>query len=159
QGSPFLSIDTAPAEAAKLRRGEVFAAPVTPNMPLKVPGGLIHDWTGSIFIPNARVGDVLRVVHDYSQYGALYHPNILNAKPLASSESDDRFSMLLVNKSFFAKSALDSDCHSTFTRLDDQRWYSVTETTRVQEIADFGGASQYTLPEGHGAGMIWRLHS
>jgi hypothetical protein len=159
QETPFLTIDALPAEATKLRQGDIIASPAAPNVPVKVPAGLIHDWTGAIFIPNVEVRDVLQVVRDYGRYKTVYQPNVVSAKPLETSEWEDRFSMVVMNKSFFAKSALDSDYHSTFTRLDDQRWYSVSETTRVQEVAEFGGPSQYMLPQDHGTGIIWRLHS
>jgi hypothetical protein len=159
QGNSFLAIDALPGEAAKLRQGNIIASPAASNVPVKVPAGLIHDWTGAIFIPNAALRDVLQVVRDYGQYKAVYHPNVVSAKSLEASEWEDRFSMVIMNKSFFAKSALDSDYHSTFTRLDDQRWYSVSETTRVQEVAEYGGPSSYMLPQGHGTGIIWRLVS
>ena len=159
QGTPFLAIDALPAEAAKLRQGDIIAAPAAPNVPIKVPAGLIHDWTGAIFIPNAALRDVLQVVRDYGEYKTVYHLNVVSAEPLETAEWEDRFSMVVMNKSFFAKSAIDSDYHSTFTRLDDQRWYSVSETTRVQEVAEYGGTSPYILPQGHGTGIIWRLYS
>src|SRR5580693_4760923 len=125
----------------------------------KFPAGLIHDWTGAIFNPNAALRDVLQVVRDYGQYKAVYHPNVVSAKSLETSEWEDRFSMVIMNKSFFAKSAFDSDYHSTFTQVDDQRWYSVSETTRVQEVAKYGGPTSYMLPQNHGTGIIWRLLS
>jgi hypothetical protein len=159
QETPFLTIDALPAEATKLRQGDIIASPAAPNVPVKVPAGLIHDWTGAIFIPNAALRDVLQVVRDYGQYKAVYHPNVVSAKSLETSEWEDRFSMVIMNKSFFAKSALDSDYHSTFTQMDDQRWYSVSETTRVQEVAEYGGPSSYMLPQDHGTGIIWRLLS
>jgi hypothetical protein len=159
QGNLFLAIDAHPAAASRLRQGDIIAVPAASNVPVKVPAGLIHDWTGAIFIPNATVRDVQRVVRDYGQYKTVYHPNVVSAKPLEISEWEDRFSMVVMNKSFFAKSALDSDYHSTFTKLDDQRWYSVSETTRVQEVAEYGGPSQYMLPQDHGTGIIWRLYS
>jgi hypothetical protein len=159
QETPFLTIDALPAEAAKLRRGDIIAAPAASNVPVKIPAGLIHDWTGAIFIPNAALRDVLQVVRNYGQYKTVYHPSVVSAKPLETSEWEDRFSMVVTNKSFFAKSALDSDYHSTFTQLDDQRWYSVSETTRVQEVAEYGSPSPYMLPQDHGTGIIWRLNS
>jgi hypothetical protein len=159
QGNLFLAIDVLPGEAARLRQGDIIAAPASLNVPIKIPGGLIHDWTGAIFIPNAALRDVLQVVRDYGQYKTVYHPNVVSAKPLETSEWEDRFSMVVMNKSFFAKSALDGDYHSTFTQLDDQRWYSVSETTRVQEVAEYGGSSPYMLPQDHGTGIIWRLYS
>lgn len=158
-GSPFLSIDAEPAQAAKLRQGEILASPAAPNVPVKVHGGLIHDWTGAIFIPNATVPDILRVTRDYAHYNTVFHPNVVSAKPLETGDWEDTFSMMVMNTSFFAKSALDSDYRSEFTRLDDQRWYSTTETTRVQEISDYGSPSEHMLPEGHGIGIIWRLYS
>jgi hypothetical protein len=159
QGNLFLAIDALPTEAAKLRRGDIIASPAASNVPVKVPSGLIHDWTGAIFIPNAALRDVLQVVRDYGQYETVYHPNVVSAKPQETSDWEDRFSMVVMNKSFFAKSALDGDYHSTFTEIDDQRWYSVSETTRVQEVAEYGGPSPHMLPEDHGTGIIWRLYS
>jgi|SRR5580700_8709368 hypothetical protein len=157
-GTSFLSIDAEHA-AAKLRQGEIIVSPARPNVPVKVRSGLIHDWTGAIFIPNASIGDVMRVVRDYDHYRAIYHPNVVGSKPLEIGETEDRFSIVIMNKSFFAKGALDSDYRSIFVRIDDQHWYSTSETTRVQEVADYGAASQYLLPEEHGKGIIWKLYS
>jgi hypothetical protein len=158
-GSCFLSIDAIPGEAAKLRQGHVAVSPAEPDVPVKVPSGLIHDWAGAIFVPNASLSDVVRVVRDYQQYDIVYHPTVVSSKPLDTSQWEDRFSMVLVNKSFFAKRALESDYHSTFVRLDDKRWYSISKATRVQEISRYGSSSQYTLPEDQGTGLIWRLYS
>lgn len=80
------------------------------------PTELIHDWAGAIFIPKASMGDVMRVVRDYDRYQAIYHPNVAGSKPIETGECEDRFSMVIMNKSFFAKSALDSDYRSIFTR-------------------------------------------
>jgi hypothetical protein len=96
-------------------------------------------------------------VRDHGQYKTVYHPNVVSAEPLQTAEWEDRFSMVVMNKSFFAKSALNGDYHSTFTQIDDQRWYSVSETTRVQEVAEYGGPSSYMLPQDDGTGIIWRL--
>jgi hypothetical protein len=159
EGNLFLAIDALPAEAAQLRRGDIIASPAASNVPVKVPSGLIHDWTGAIFIPNATLRDVLQVVRDYGQYETVYHPNVVSAKPLETSDWEDRFSMVVMNKSFFAKSALDGDYHSTFTQIDDQRWYAVSETTRIQEVVEYGGPSPHMLPKDHGTGIIWRLYS
>ena len=158
-GSPFLSIDAEPAEAAKVRQGEIVASPAAPNVPLKVHNGLIHDWTGVVFIPDATVPDVLRVTRDYGQYKAVFHPNVVSAKALQTDEWEDSFSMVVMNTSFFAKGALDSDYRSVFTRLDDHRWYSISQTTRIQEVSEYGSPAQHALPEGHGTGIIWSLYS
>lgn len=33
-----------------------------------VPNGLIHDWIGAVFTPNATIDGLLSVVRDYSRY-------------------------------------------------------------------------------------------
>jgi hypothetical protein len=158
-GRPFLSLDAIPGQAARLKDGEIAVSPAGPSVPIKVPSGLIHDWTGAIFIPGVRLNDVLHVVRDYQQYKDIYHPNVVASKATDAGEWQDRFSLLLMNKSLFAKAAFDTDYRSSYTRVDDQRWYSVSETTRVQEIAEFGSPSQRILPEDQGTGLIWRLYS
>jgi hypothetical protein len=118
QGTPFLAIDALPGEAAKLRQGDIIASPAAPNVPVKVPAGLIHDWTGAIFIPNAALRDVLQVVRDYGQYKTVYHPNVVSAEPLQTAEWEDRFSMVVMNKSFFAKAYLRDDGQAAKLRSD-----------------------------------------
>ena len=59
----------------------------------------------------------------------------------------------------FHKSALDSVYKSSQVRVDDVRRYTVAQTTRIQEIAEYGSGKQHTLPEGEGPGLIWRLFS
>ena len=78
---------------------------------------------------------------------------------MAHNASDDEFSMLLMNKAFFLKTALDADYQTTNVRLDERRFYSVSRTTRVQEIQDYGRPGEHHLPEGEGGGYIWKLFS
>lgn len=65
EGPSFLSIGGDAAAAAKLREGEIIVSPATAKVPT---AGLIHDWVGAIFIPNATMGDVMKVVRDYEHY-------------------------------------------------------------------------------------------
>ena len=67
--------------------------------------------------------------------------------------------MVLVNKSFFKDTALDTEYESCFIRLDERRGYSISRSTRVQEVKEHGSPGQYLLPEGEGTGMVWRLMS
>ena len=43
--------------------------------------------------------------------------------------------------------------------LDDRRFYSVSKTTRVQEVDDYGRPGAHRVPEGKGGGYIWKLYS
>jgi hypothetical protein len=66
-GAHFLWLDDEPNRAEELLRADIhtkglYIAPVSRDIPRKVPHGLIHDWLGVGFIPNAKIEDVLLVV-------------------------------------------------------------------------------------------------
>jgi hypothetical protein len=42
-------------------------------------------------------------------------------------------------------------------QVEDRRAYSVTRTTRVQEIEEYRSPAQRLLYEAEGSGVIWRL--
>ena len=99
------------------------------------------------------------MLRDYDRYKDYYRPNVVSSKRIALSESKDQFSVVLMNKSVIAKTALDADYQAAFTQIDAHRWYSVADATHIQEIAEYDTPSQHMLPENHGTGLIWRLHS
>ena len=153
----FLWVDEAEDRLAKVRAGEIVVSPVGPQSPKKVPSGLIHDWVGAVFIPNATLADALQVVRDYGRYKDLYQPSVIDSKVIATGEEKDRFSMLLLNRSLLLKTAFDADYESSYVHVDDRRVYSVSRTTRLQEIEDYGSSEQHVLQEGEGKGVMWRL--
>jgi hypothetical protein len=155
----FLASDAIPGRMEQLRSGDIVVTPAGPHIPLRIASGLIHDWTGAAFIPNATIADLLPLLRDYDRYPDFYKPYVIDAKTISAADSKDQFSMIIRNKSVVAKTALDSDYQTVYTRLDDHRWYSISDSTRIQEIADYERPTQHVLPENHGTGLIWRLHS
>jgi hypothetical protein len=158
-GHTFLWVDEKPQRLANVRAGEIVVSPVGPRSPKKVPSGLIHDWVGDVFIPDATVRGVLEVVRDYARFKDLYQPSVIDSKVIAAGEARDRYSMLLINKSFFLKTALDTDYESSFVHVDERRVYSVSRSTRIQEIERYGAPAQRTLNEDESRGILWRLFS
>jgi hypothetical protein len=157
-GNSFLWVDEAPDRLRRVRASEIVVSPVG-QTPAKVPSGLIHDWIGAVFIPHATLNDVLKVARDYERYKVLYRPTVIDSKVVATGEAKDRFSMLLLTKSAFLKTAMDADYEASYVHVDNQRVYSVSRTTRIQEIEDYGTPGQRMLSEGEGIGLIWRIES
>jgi ABC-type transporter Mla MlaB component len=153
----FLWVDEVPARLAKVRAGEIVVSPVGPQIPKRVPSGLIHDWVAAVYIPGVTLHDVFAVVSDYSSYKDIYKPTVVESKATGANGAKDRFSLVLMSKSFFLKTALDADYESCYVRIDDRRGYSVSQTTRIQEIEEYGAPAEHTLPRGQGHGIIWRL--
>jgi len=159
RGSSFLWTYEEPERIAKVHGGEIVVAPAPGPSPRKVPGGLIHHWVAAAFLPNVKLDDILEITEDYDRYQEFYRPSVIASKTVAREGSIDYFSMQLMNKAFFLKTMIEADYQSTNVRLDDRRFYSVSRSTRVQEIQDFGRPSQHRMPEGQGGGYIWKLFS
>jgi hypothetical protein len=145
--------------AARIRSGDIVVAPAPGQNPKKVPGGLIHHWVGAMFVPDIRLDDILKVTHDYDHYKDVYRPSVVESRTLSHSGSDDRFAMLLMNKGFLSTTALETEYQATGVRLDDRRFYSVSRTTRVQEIEGYGKPDESRIAEGEGNGFIWKISS
>ena len=155
----FLWTDQTPDRARRVLRNEIVVAPAGPDVPVPVPSGLVHDWIGAAFIPNVSIHDVLLILRDYERYSEFYSPNVVDSKAIACNEASDRFSMVLRNKSVFSRIAIENEYQTTYVRIDDQRLCSLSHTTRVREIADYGTPEQHMLPPGQGTGLIWRVYS
>lgn len=154
---PFLWLDEDQRRLARAREGEIVIWSAGEKNPKGVPSGLIHDWMGAVFVPNAHLGDLLSVVRDYSRYTEVFKPGVVSARLLKQTASDDTFSMLLRNGSYFTRTIIDGDYHSTYVQVDGKRWYSISCSTRVQEIENYGQPSQHELPPDEGHGYIWRI--
>ncbi|MGP8246405.1 MAG: hypothetical protein ACLQVN_18025 [Bryobacteraceae bacterium] len=156
---PFLWTDEAPGRGARLRRGEILVAPVTGRGTRSVADGLIHDWIGAAFIPNATLEELLAVVHDYDRYKEFYKPVVADSKALACTETDQKFSMVWQHKILFVNAAIEGQYQARDFALDGRRGYNIANTTRVREIESYGQNGERLLEPGQGNGFIWRLHS
>jgi hypothetical protein len=159
-GGTFLWAHENSARLEKVQKGEIVVAPAPGSSPRKVPGGLIHHWIGAAFFQNVKLDNILQVTQDYDRYKEFYRPSVVASKSMPRTASDDRFSMLLMNRAFFLKTALDADYDVTSVRLADRRYYSFsTRSTRVQEIENYDQPGEHRMPEGEGGGYIWKLFS
>jgi hypothetical protein len=158
-GRSFLWTHENQIREQQVRSGQVLAGPADPHVPRHAASGLIHHWIGAAFIPDTRVDDVIATIREYDRYKDFYPPVVLSSKALHRSTTEDRFSVVLMNKSVLSKIALETDCRSTYFEVDPRRRYSISESTSIQEIENYGQPSERKLPPDEGSGYIWRLHS
>jgi hypothetical protein len=159
QKNSFLLIDHDPGLRARLRDGAIASTPVGSNGRTAVPHGLITDWVGDIFVPNTTVSDVVAQLNDYDRYREYFNPTVVDARLLSHAGDDYTFSMVLRQKVLFVTPVLEGDYASQTTKVDDARWYTVSHTTRLQDVENYGGPRQRKLPPDHGHGYIWRIHN
>ena len=166
KNGPFLSMDALPEEQrgesyAQLQEGLILVNPVNAKAggsPMKVPGGLIHDWVGVVFIPNASLAQTLAVAQNYDDYQNIYRPEVRRSKLL--QRSGDNFKVFL---QFYKKSlitvVIDADFDIDYKRLGADRVVSDSYSTRIAEVENAGQADERELPVDGGHGYLWRLDS
>ena len=156
---PFLWLDQHPQFFPQVHAGHIVVTPMTDPNPKHVPNGLIHHWIGAVFLPGAHLDDVFSVIRDYDHYRDFYPAAVLASRALGQDGAGDLFSLLMISRAALARTAFMSDDQANYIEVDPHRWYSISYTTRVQEIEDYGDSDQHTLPPDQGHGYIWRLYS
>jgi len=154
----FLWSDLDEQRTQQLQKGEVVAEFWAGRAPVEVPNGLIHDWIGSILIPNATVQDTLALIQDYDNLKNIFKPEVI-ASRLVSHHGDDFQIYLRLLKKKIITVVLDTDHAVHYRCLDRSRWICRSYTTRIAEVQDAGSPDERVLPPDTGYGFLWRLYS
>ncbi len=155
----FLWVDEVPDRSHSVRDGKILVSPIGQQNPKPVPNGLIHDWIGATFLPDAKLEDALSTARDYGHYKEFYKPTVIDSKSLGTVGTCDNYWMLLANHEAIASTALEGEYQACYYRLDDRRWYSIAHTTRLREIRHYDQPGAQELPSDQGSGYIWRIYS
>src|ERR1700688_4396982 len=119
--TPFLWVDESPDLLRRVQAGEVLVAG---HDLVKVPRGLIHHWMGAMFLRNATLDDVTRVLSDYNRYAEFYRPFVVKSKLLEDTTDRQKITIVMVQKAFSVTAALEADDEICVTKLDASRLYS-----------------------------------
>lgn len=165
-GSGFLWVDHLPeprrqAVYTQLRRHEVVIEPINvaeEGKPIKVSGGLIHDWVGVIFIPGATLAQVLAVVRDYDNHAKIYQPQVQRSKVLRREGNDFRIYLRLYRKTIVTV-VFNTEYVVHHFQDDATRAHSHSYSTRIAELKNPGEAAEQEFPVGRDHGYLWRLYS
>jgi hypothetical protein len=98
QGHPYLLVEQLPEarrleDDKELRNGAVVSERLETldnETPIPVPGGFIHHWIGTIFVPGATLAQTLAFMQDYDHNAEYFKPDILRSQIL-KREGDDYF--------------------------------------------------------------------
>jgi len=155
---PFLWSDADPERARQVRQGKIVAQFWPGQKPVRVSGGLIHDWIGAAFIPGATVELTLKLVQDYDNHKNIYKPEVIDSKLLGREGNDFQIHLRLLKKKVITV-VLDTYHDVRYASLDGKRWSCRSYTTRVEEVEDAGKATEKVLPRDAGHGFMWYLYS
>jgi hypothetical protein len=146
---------------AKLRGGETEMRRVIPGEAganVSVPGGMIHDWQGIIFIPDAKIDDVLRVLQDYDHHSSIYAPDVEKSK-LESHDGDHFKAFLRFRRHKVITVVLDTEHDITYFRDSATRAHSRSSATRIAEVDNPGTPKEKEKAPGDDNGFMWRMET
>ncbi len=98
QSGPYLWVERLPpeqraADEEQLRNGQLVIErleTLDSGKPIPTPGGIIHHWIGTMFVPGATLGQTLSFMQDYDHKAEYFKPDIVRSKILRH-EGDDYF--------------------------------------------------------------------
>ena len=108
-GEHFLWFDDSPEIRSRLLAGAVVAQPVQGNGIVALPGGLIQDWVGAVFVPKTTLKETIGLVQDYPQHPQIYKPDVADVKVLSHTGNDYAIRTRVVKSKFFISDVVDID--------------------------------------------------
>ena len=165
-GGPFLFVDALPQNSrsdayAQLREGKILVEQVntkTEGHPIEVPHGLIHDWIGVLFIPNASLAQTLAVAQNYDNHQNIYNPEVRHSRLLQRNGNQFKVFLQLYRKSLVTV-VINADFEITYEPSGTNRVVSHSYSTRLVEVEGAGRADERELPVDDAHGYLWRLYS
>ena len=159
----FLLIDSMPEADRKkayvdLKQGEVVIANHLADKDASVPGGLIHDWIGVVFIPGATITSTFAILQDYDRDDVYYRPDVVKSKLLARADEDFRV-FLRLKRTYVITAVFDTEYDVHYTLLNPTRAYSKSVSTRIAEIDNAGEPDEREKAAAEDRGLLWRLNS
>jgi hypothetical protein len=126
--------------------------------PISVPGGLIHHWIGTVFIPGANLKQTLALLQNYDEHAQIYAPHVLRSKLIQHTADDFKFSLRL-HETKVVTVVLDTDYDAHYLYIDSTRACSRSYSTRVAEVEKAGQPDEREKPVSNDSGFLWRLNS
>jgi hypothetical protein len=164
QGHPYLWVEQLPEarrleDDKELRNGAVVIERLETldnETPIPVPGGFIHHWIGTIFVPGATLAQTLAFMQDYDHNAEYFKPDILRSQIL-KREGDDYFVRQRFYKKKIVTTVIETDEQVRYHVVDNTHAWSRSHSTRVQEVENAGRSDERLEPEGHDRGFVWKL--
>jgi hypothetical protein len=166
RGTGLLWVDglpgTEPAQAhEEVRRGEVKMRKLETlqnGVPIRCPGGMIHHWVGLVFIPGAKLQDVLGVLEDYNRHAVYYAPDVEESK--IESRDGDHFRVFLrFRRHKVVTVVMDTEHDVQYFRDSETRAHSRSSAARIAQVENAGKSDEREKPPGDDDGFLWRMET
>ena len=154
---PALWLYDNPENRTRALNGEIVIERLSSNPNAAVPGGIIHDWIGAMFIPGVTMEAVLGVLQDFNRHKQIY-PEVIDSK-LIKRDGNTYWSYLRLKKQKIVTVVLDTEYEASYFRLDTNRWLCRSYSRKIAEVIEPETKSERELPPGEDHGFLWRLNA
>ncbi len=153
----FLRVYENPQNRELALKGQIVAERLSGGKGTHIPGGIIHDWIGTLHIPGVRMEAVLNVLQDYNRHKKIY-PEVIDSR-LIKREGDTYRSYLRLKKKKILTVVLNTEHEARYFHPAGNHWYCRSYSQKIAEVSDPGTASERELPAGEDHGFLWRLYA
>jgi hypothetical protein len=162
----FLRVDDLPpqlrdSDYARLKKGEVVIERLNTldqGHAISVPGGLVHHWVGTVFIPGTTLARILAFLENYDEQYKFYAPEVQQSRVLA--RDGNRFRVFLrLRRTKVVTVILNTEYDVRYVALASDRAASYSYSRRIAEVENAGKPNEAEKPVGDDDGFLWRLDS
>jgi hypothetical protein len=122
------------------------------------PDGMIHHWVGLVFVPGAKVQDVLAVLEDYDRHAVYYAPDVERSKT-ESRDSDHFRAFLRFRRHKVITVVLNTEHDVRYFHDSDTRAHSRSSAVRIAEVENPGKSDEREKAPGDDDGFLWRMET
>jgi hypothetical protein len=166
RGTDLLWVDTLPADQraeayAALKRGEVKMQKLETRdsgKSIPCPGGMIHHWTGIVFISGAKLEDVLGVLEDYDKHAVYYAPDVQRSK-LVSRNGDHFHVYLRFRRHKLITVVMNTEHEVDYVHDAPGKAHSRSSAVRIAEVENAGSPDEREKTPGDDDGFLWRMET
>jgi hypothetical protein len=150
------------AEAyAALKRGEVKLQKLgvrDNGAVISCPGGLIHHWVGVVFLPGAKLEEVLGTLEDYDRHSVYYSPDVERSK--IESRNGDHFRVFLrFHRHKVITAVLNTEHEVEYFHDAPGKAHSRSSATRIAQVENAGKSDEREKSPGDDDGFLWRMET
>jgi len=122
------------------------------------PRGMIHHWTGLVFIPGAKLEEVLSLLEDYDKHSVYFAPDVERSK--IESRNGDHFQVFLRFRRHKVITVVLNTEHAVDYFHDAAgKAHSRSSAVRIAEVEDAGKSDEREKTPGDDGGYLWRMET
>lgn len=154
----FIAVEENQAELKKVLTGDLLVQPGSPDNPIPIFHGLIHDWVGMAFIPNTTMPKLLNILQGFDRHSQIY-PNLTRSRLIRRDGNNLTGFWRLKYEQPLVTVVLDVEQEAHYREIGPGKWVVKAYAKKISEVENPGSRREKILPVGEGQGFLWRLYA